>query len=405
MKETGYRSVTVPLVVKDVARLREYAACAARYANEALGKKFLEGKEAWNEKTRIESRELKKKDGKTQIFVNLKVASLHPYVDYNKDLSSKVRDAMTTEVDAVWGKYAKQVLAGHRSLPTFNSDRALCVREQHGAGVSVRRAGEGFAVAFNFLPGGNESEEVYPVYKLHEKKVMWLTGLLRGMADGTVPVKKAALILDRHKPKKIMARITYTKTFDPESRGSEVANIGPVGVGGELYIRVAGTNLSLTHYVQALANKKRDCAGLWQRIRLSKRRDAMRKVMKFETWADGPLHQFSRTIVQFCFDNKCNALEWRIAPDQEVDGYTLPWAKLKMRVEYKAQELGIEIREEKELLDKPEKGEVLWARQVNKKLREIGQATRKLPPAAKPTREPIRQVKARLIREAVRANE
>lgn len=382
MQKEEYRSVTIPLVVQDIPRLRQLAAMAARYANEAFAKKYIESKEAWNEKTRIESREFKNKGDKMQLFVTLKVASLHPYTDYNKELSSKVRDAMTTEVDAVWAKYAKRVLAGHKSLPTFNSDRALTVREQHGAGVSVRRDGDGFSVAFNFLPGGTESEEVYPVYKMHEKKVMWLTEMLEGMANNRIPVKKAAIVFDKRRPRKIMARITYLKKFDLETDAlGATASIGPVGNDGELYVRMPGRNQSLTHYVQLLADKKRDRAGIWQRIRLSKRRNAMRKFETFEKWSHGPLHQLSRSIVQFCVDNKCRSLEWCIVPKGEVSGYALPWEKLKMMVDYKAREASVSVVDEKQLLDKPSKEDAKWARSVNKNLREIGQSMRKKPTA------------------------
>jgi hypothetical protein len=338
------RTVTIPLIVKDHIKLREIAATAARFANEMISARYQKAK---------------------------KLAPPETYTDYSDDLSAAVRDAVNQEVQAVWGKFAKQCLAGHRSLPIFFSGRSLSVRDR---GVAIVRRGEGFDLSLSLLPAKSAERFIYPVYDLRLKKDLWLSGLLTRLAADEMPVLKANIIFDRRNPKRIAARVVYQKIIDPKAPGTTMtARLGPVGENGELYIRAEGRNQSLTHYVQRLENMKRNIQGVWQRVRLSKRRDAMKKLAHFEDWSRGPLHQMSASIVQFACDNKCAKIEWRIETAKE-----LPWAQLKMLCTYKAREMGMEVVGEKQLLEKPDKETVKWLRQANKSIRELGQATRKM---------------------------
>lgn len=87
------RTMTIPIVVKDVKALRDLAAVSARFANEQITKCYLEGKIGWDENQKIVA--LKEGKGKERRVVD--IIKLRPYTDYNKELSGNARDAVNAE--------------------------------------------------------------------------------------------------------------------------------------------------------------------------------------------------------------------------------------------------------------------------------------------------------------------
>jgi len=354
------RVVTVRLCVDNVPQLRDIAATSAHYANEKLTEQYLQSKINWDRNRAIIGVYEKDTNTKKKQFINIE--PLIPYRDYSNSLSAYVRDAITSEVKSVWDRFAKQVLSGHRSLPIFNSGRALCVRDR---GVEVSRTDDDwFTVSVQLLPKGHDWF-TFQIYKFTEKKKLYVTELLSGMADGNTKVAKATIVLDRRR-KCVLIRLAYNKHIaeaQENDANPHCAKIGPVGESGELYLRVDGPAYSfeerrrlasMTALVQMMAGKKVNIAGIWQRVRLSKKRKAMAKLARFEDWALGPCHQLTSAIVKFCATREVKILEWWITendsvktngPDGMVQQVTLPWSRIKGQLKYKGREVGIELVE------------------------------------------------------------
>ena len=343
------RVVSVPIFVSDKQKIKgEIGGAAARFANDLLSAHYLRAK---------------------------KLQRPDVYTDYNDTLSSAVRDAINREALTTWQRFAKQILAGHSSLPLFSSDRSISVRDR---GIKVSRVGESFVLHLTLLPKGVAERFEFPVKTITVKKDLWMNDRLSEFADGTVKPLKVGLVFLRSG--KVFARIAYKKDIDDPVPGSAVLRIGPIGPNDELYTRVGSKVRSLTDRVQQL-RKMKELIGndVFQR-RISKNKRAMKKNLRsFEEWSTTPLHQLSRSIVQFAVDEKCGKIEWRICEETvETHPVPMPWNRLRRYVEYKAGEHGIEIVKEKSLLDRPTKEDKKWQRQASKTLRQLGQATRKI---------------------------
>ena len=293
-------------------------------------------------------------------------------------LSGNLRDTVRSEAGDLWKKFGRRVLAGYGPFPAFDAEhpRKSALRLRDGA-AEIVRDGDWYTLRLQRFPGREDNWLSLPVYKFTEKKKLYITELLSRMADGETPILKTTVTFDRHKKSVVMARLAYSKQIDePDPDMTAYARIGPVGESGELYLRVEGPAYSfeerrrlasMTATVQMMADKKVNISGIWQRVRLSKKRKAMTRLKTFEEWSVGPCHQLSAAIVGFCASRKVKDLEWLISSANEVrtvglggkeEWVSLPWAKIRFQVEYKGREHGVEIINEKELLDKLAEGAV-----------------------------------------------
>jgi transposase len=316
--DTVVRTISVPLAhVKDEEwiELRRFAYKCAAFCNHMISEQYV-----------VRKGFAEKEPGK----------GFQTYTDFNKELSSRVRDALTKEITAVWKREGKKIFKGERSLSLFTADRSICVRD---TGIKIYRDGDQFFCSLMLQPHTWQAFQLYVRGKYIGKTVRFL-------ADHPESVRKVSLVF-RRPGRKIFCRISFQKVIGFPVPGEKSAALVTVP-DGQVFLKCEGARISFTHECYRLAHLKEHYAGIHKRLQVSlnmrgkrhRYRAALAKAGNFTEASLGLLHAFARKIVQWSVEQ--SAGEITIALDRSK--FDLPWDRLITLIENKAQEHGIFVR-------------------------------------------------------------
>src|SRR5690606_22996630 len=116
------------------------------------------------------------------------------YKDWNKELGSYTRDAVSREVQGMWKRNGKNILRGDQTLGRFTADRCLCCRER---GVKLTRGKDGaFSIKLAFEPKKTGQEFVFNVYMPAVQRDDYLKKLIDKLASEVYPITKATVVFE-----------------------------------------------------------------------------------------------------------------------------------------------------------------------------------------------------------------
>jgi hypothetical protein len=269
-------------------------------------------------------------------------AEFNTYTDFNEMLSAGIRDAVSRECVGLWRRLGRVILRGEQTLARFSADRALVVR---GRGVRLERNGDGIVAQLRLHPRSQAEVTELKVWPHALKRDRYLRTLLDNLAAGEWKIAKGT-ILFRRPGRKIFLLLSYNKPLEELVAGSETATCEITA--DALVVRATtGHRLALGDRMHRLSAMKEHYAGIRRRLHhdLNKRgsrykhRQALLKAGSFEKWAQGPLHELSRHIIDWCRAENCGELRWIVAHDAPE----LSWDKLERLCGYKAGEAGIKV--------------------------------------------------------------
>ncbi len=278
----------------------------------------------------------------TESYATVKgLRGLHPYTDYRTMLSSAVRDAISRECIGIWRRLGKRILMGEQTLARFAANRAILVR---GQGVILDRLpGNGLVLRVRLLPARDRSATTFPVWMPALDRDVWLSQEVAKLEAGSHRLTRLALVFERP-GRKVVAFVSYSKSIDEPavSGGEAVLECSQ----SDCRLRSGDRTLALNDAVHRLTTMKEHFAGIHARLRkhlgMSGRRRTLRnsllKAGSFEDWAQGPLHQLSRQIVDWSRKHEATVL--RLCIERSAQ---LPCAHLETLIEYKAEEVGIRV--------------------------------------------------------------
>ncbi len=339
------RVVRVPIERPDDEtwkRLRALACQAARFGNRMLAGQYIARMSRFPEGLR------------KQLDATL-------WADSNDELSGWVRGAMQQKCKAQWTRSGKDILAGRARLACFSADRALSISADltNNRGVLYERDGESFVLACRFEPveirddtgklaGRREPIRLTADLKSNgARKDAFIREALELVWSGSTPPGVVTLRFDRQR-RKLTALISYSRPAVDAGDEPRSAVLGPVDERGHLFLRVDnGETVDFSDPVRILREKKEHFAGLVQRLRHGAGRKGrkgryyqyrrkLEEVGSFAEWSDGVIHQLSRAVITKCRDHHVG----RLAVD-DSNGGDLPWDRLKQRLQYKAEDMGI----------------------------------------------------------------
>lgn len=320
--KTVQRTIKVPIALpkpkewdKTWMQLRRLAMFSATFANEMLNERYAHAKGVKYEKT--------------------------AYKDWNVELGSYTRDAVTREVQGMWQRNGKAILRGDQTLGRFTADRCLCCRER---GVHLQPMEDTFQIRLTFEPSKTSEAFRFDVYRAALAKDHYLRGTLDKLAAGVHPITKASVLFERP-GRKIFIVLAFSKEIDPNANEGRSAKVLLDEEGG-IYVHSEGQVLTLGDRTHRLREMKERFESIHSRIRhdLGRRGryDRMRQVFakteSFEEWSHGPLHQMSHEIVEWCRHRGVSQVIWAI-PDESG----LPSTRLMGLCEYKAAEMGMSV--------------------------------------------------------------
>lgn len=325
-RKTVSRVVKIPIEYpkpkvwdKTWVQLRRLAMNSASFANEMLNEKYAQAKGLSYEKT--------------------------AYKDWNEELGSYTRDAVSREVQGMWKRNGKNILRGDQTLGRFTADRCLCCRER---GVKLTRGKDGaFSIKLVFEPKKTGQEFVFNVYMPAVQRDDYLKKLIDKLASEVYPITKATVVFERP-GRKVFLMISYSKSIVCRE-GIQEGRIATVQLDcdGLIYVSSEGQVLTLGNETHQIRSKKEHFEGIQRRLKacLGQRGsyDRMRQVMKntqsFSDWAQGPIHNMSRRIVNWCSSRGVSLIVWNI-PDESG----LPSHQIYTQCQYKCEEAGISVR-------------------------------------------------------------
>jgi hypothetical protein len=279
----------------------------------------------------------------TELYAGAKgLRDLHSYTDYRDILSSAVRDAVNRDCAGVWRRWGKNILSGEQTLARFSADRALAVRDR---GATLARADNGaLFLSLRLHPRSKGPATILRVWMPAVRRDQWLADLLGKIERREYPLTR--LILAFKRPGRgIVALISYRKPIVEDAPGRHEATLWCSS--GECRLLSQERSYSLNDSVHRLAAMKLHFTSIHARLRrdLGKRgrrrvlRQALLRAGSFERWAEGPLHQMSREIIDWCREQQVGSLRWTV----EGPAGELPWSRLAALVRYKGEEAGIRL--------------------------------------------------------------
>lgn len=322
------RVISVPTVIlgeEDWRTLRRLAIISARFGNEYLAATFAR--------------------------FTIGADGFDIYKKYNKALSHTIRDAITRECVGIWRRNGRKIVTGRARLAVFTADRALVVRDK---GIRVRRGGPlSFSIDLKLWPRPTPDFRL-DVFALAVKKRHDLRELLDRFAAGETKVSKATIRFDRP-GRKITLLLSYAVQPAEIEPGSRIAELVPLE---DPFVACEGRRLSIAAEIYRLRLMRDHFAAIQSRIRRALGRRGswhrMRQILaahgNYSQWAEGPLHQLSRKIVNWCLEQEAGVLNWRLAGDG-----TWPADRLASAVAYKCRDAGIKFVKKETETDDAEK--------------------------------------------------
>src|SRR5262245_9948364 len=266
------------------------------------------------------------------------------------ELSGAAYSAAEREVSAAWTRDRKKILAG-QPLPEWKPSAALSIRghkEKKSSGVRIEME-DGQYVAYlqaqsDKSPGGSWSR--VPIAK-NTKRDEYQGEILNAMVSWAIPIAKATVQMKRSS---IILRLTYEKERPPlPSIGKRVATLGPLEQSGRLLLR---TELQTKDYTAEFANlmERKDS---WDKIRrralaqVGWRRGQARMKRKrlanltWEDWLLTHLHTWTRRVIDWAVTQGVGTIQV-----VSIDTKDWPAYKFMQLLRYKADEAGIEVKED-----------------------------------------------------------
>lgn len=270
--------------------------------------------------------------------------------DEKGELSGAAYSAAEREVDAVWKKEVKRILAG-APLPNWRADSALSVRAD---GVKIEWDGKRFIAVLSAqskdCEGGCRLR--LPVSK-NTATDQHQSEILHGMVAGTVPANKATVTY-RLKRRRVILRIAYSLERELPPMGKRVATLGPIRDDSIKFRTETQTKdyTSRLKYIFYLGDE-------WEKIR--------RRISRQIAWRSG--HSRTKRILnarkspQDAIDTHLDAwsrdmVRWAatqgvgIIKIVGIDTGDWPAYRFMQKVKYKAEEAGMTVSEEVDVSDK-----------------------------------------------------
>lgn len=333
------RIVTVPLVTPDKKQWRilfDAAKASARFGNHRLAEQYVTAKG----KTLFHEQQV---EGQPKVSNKVTIAPT-AFVDAGDTLSSVVRLGMDTNVKGVWSRNGRKILAGTLRLAQFDAYRALALQVHQGGG-SLHLVDGKFLLHCRILPASVAKEpEELKLYMPAVEREPYLMNILKRIETKEWPLKRIAFIFKRNSGK-VKVQLSYVRSKTEIAPGSQDAFLALEN--DALVLRCNGRELHLTDHLHRLRTMKANLGSIHQRIQASlgkarryhRMRQTLNKTRNFEEWSQGPIHELSHTIIQWCQKQKAGKLTFAI------EGFDLPWFKLAQQCKYKGQEAGITLVE------------------------------------------------------------
>lgn len=335
------RTVSIPIAVnwRDdadralVKRLRDLSWQAARYRNQMLRTRWAQAM-GWR---------VAGSDDKNAASKQIRRA-------YKEELSGDAYSCAEQEVQALWTRHAKTVIAG-APLPECRTDASLSVSGKEKAadsGIRIERDGEWFVLALRAQAHTCEGGSWLRLrIAKGTRRDEFLGPLLQKFATWQTPVKKATV---RIRPREIEVRLSYPITIPLASFGDRMATLGPLGKDGRFLLRTDLQTRDYTHEFAVMMRRKDDWDLIRRRCMMQagrrkgharRKRIVLAREDSFDSWLNNHLHTWSADIVNWCDSQGVGTIN-------VVGLETLDWQAFKFneRLKYKAAELGIAIIED-----------------------------------------------------------
>jgi len=338
----------VPLVYvtgEERRQLLRYAYIAARFGNQLLTSQYAQFTARQQIAALAEQHQVPEKE-------LLKAWTV--YRDFADELSGYVRDAVQREVQGIWKRLFKDIMAGRQTLACFRMHRALSIR---GRGVTLfKDQDSAYHFTFRFGPRSGAPTQL-SVYMDTLCRNPFLEALLDKLIDGTTYEITHATIRIPRTGNKLKVLLGYRKPAVAQLVHETRALVALEA--GVLVVRCGSTMMTLGDRVYRLREMKLHLDGIQRRLRATLNRRSRRgeyrrqlaHAQSFEEWARTPLHQLSSEIVTWAQRAGAGQLVYMMPSTAD-----LPWATLHQQLEYKSAEHGMryERRETKvEKSDEP----------------------------------------------------
>jgi hypothetical protein len=262
------------------------------------------------------------------------------------ELSGDAYSAAEMEVQGVWTREAKRILAG-APLPEWRPDAALSVSgkaKREDSGVQLVKRGDEYVMRLrtrsNRDPRGSWIE--IPI-KRGTARDEWQGPILDKMLCWEIPMKKATVHVER---REITVRITYPLVLPALPPPGERCAVIFVTDDGRFLVRTETQMRDDTRRYQHLLRRADD----WELIRrramaqigrckghARRKREAIAR-LGWQDWLRDYLHRWTADIVQWCRSQLVGTIE--IA---EIGALTWPAAQFRQLLAYKAEEHGITV--------------------------------------------------------------
>jgi transposase len=262
------------------------------------------------------------------------------------DLSGDAYSAAEMEVQGVWTREGKRILAG-APLPEWRPDAALSVTgkaRREDSGVQLVKHGDEYVVRLrarsNKDPRGSWIE--IPI-KRGSARDEWQGPILDKMLRWEIPMKKATVHVER---RGITVRITYPLTLPPLPPPGERRAVISITQDGRFLVRTETQTKCFTDRYQYLLRRSDDWDLIRRRVlaqcgrrkgHARRKREAIAR-LGWHDWLRDYLHRWTADIVQWCRSQLVGTIE--IA---EIGALTWPAAQFRQLLGYKAEEHGISV--------------------------------------------------------------
>jgi transposase len=262
------------------------------------------------------------------------------------ELSGDAYSAAEMEVQGVWTREGKRILAG-APLPEWRPDAALSVTgkaKREDSGVQLIRRGDDYIVRLrarsNQDPRGSWIE--IPI-KRGSARDEWQGPILDQMLRWEIPMKKATVHVER---RGITVRVTYPLALPALPPPGERRAVISITQDGRFLVRTETQTKCFTDRYQYLLRRSDD----WELVRrrvlaqcgrrkghARRKREAIARI-GWHDWLNDFLHRWTAEIVQWCRSQLVGTIE--IA---EIGALTWPAAHFRQLLTYKAEEHGISV--------------------------------------------------------------
>jgi len=262
------------------------------------------------------------------------------------ELSGDAYSAAEMEVQGVWARECKRILAG-APLPEWRPDAALSVTgkaKREDSGVQLVKRGDEYVVRLrarsNKDPRGSWIE--IPI-KRGSARDEWQGPILNQMLTWQIPMKKATVHVER---RGITVRITYPLALPALPPPGERRAVISVTQDGRFLVRTETQTKCYTDRYQYLLRRSDDWDLVRRRVMAQcgrrkgharRKREAIAR-LGWHDWLAEYLHRWTREIVNWCQSQLVGTIE--IA---EIGALTWPAAQFRQLLVYKAEEHGISV--------------------------------------------------------------